>query len=307
MCIRSSFNDIGVQDLVNFLKDVQMFLDRLNHEDISDDCREIKHSLACRIEFYTKKSKADTKRHSLDVENHRQSIRSDNKILNQGIKEPATRMDTTNEDSYGDTDRDNITTDSEEYSLQSAVMQPFSPDSSPVKTSTPRKMRTSGISHQSNLNDTWSSFMEEDEEDDEEYDLIDVSGKKFLTVLDISSRSLSQVADHKGWLWKKESMFRSVRYWVLVHESFLYLFSDVKDEVYKERFNLENATLKRHKKGVKFIVVVSGTYKNRNSKQEYQTESCQQTDIWISHLENAISSAGIRKSKPSLEGKSKVL
>ena len=48
----------------------------------------------------------------------------------------------------------------------------------------------------------------------------------------------------------------------------------------------------RHKKGVKFLVQVGGTYKNKNSKQEYQTESPEQTEVWMRHLETAIASAG---------------
>ena len=37
---------------------------------------------------------------------------------------------------------------------------------------------------------------------------------------------------------------------------------------------------------------VPETYKNKNSKQEYQTESVNQTEIWIMNLENAIAAAG---------------
>ena len=59
VCVRSSFSDISVTDLISFLRDVQKFLDRLNHEDLSDDCREIKKSLTGRIDFYTKKSRSD--------------------------------------------------------------------------------------------------------------------------------------------------------------------------------------------------------------------------------------------------------
>ena len=333
VCVRSSFSDINVTDLVSFLADVQKFLDRLNHEDLSDDCREIKHSLSCRIDFYTKKSRTDWRsqsnynlnnRNSIDLKNeeHRFS-RSSNIYDNQEYSKssippplpssqppddndhggappplparkqgPSSSM-SMDESSYCDT----TTTDSEADYSRTKINNSlhFTPDSPPVKTSTPRKMRNSELFN----HNTTESFIEEEEEDfdEEEYDLVEI--KSFQnqydsqsSALDISSRSMTEIADHKGWLWKKESIFKSVRYWALIHQSNLYLYADVQDDVYKESFYLEDAHLKRHKKGVKFLVQVSGTYKNKNSKQEYQTESAEQTDLWIMHLENAIAMAG---------------
>ena len=334
VCVRSSFNDINVTDLVSFLADVQKFLDRLNHEDLSEDCREIKHSLSCRIDFYTKKSRTDWRsqsnfnlnnRNSFDIksEEHRFS-RTSNIYDNQEYSKtstPPSLPDSKPPDDDQDTEGgppplparkqgpssssmsmeessycDTTTTDSEaDYShakINNSLQ--FSPDLPPAKTSTPRKMRNSELFHHNN-----NSFIEEEEEDgdEEEYDLVEIKTIENhydakSSALDISSRSMTEIADYKGWLWKKESIFKSVRYWALIHQSHLYLYADVKDDVYKESFNLEDAHLKRHKKGVKFLVQVSGTYKNKNSKQEYQTESAEQTDLWIMHLENAIAMAG---------------
>ena len=59
VCVRSSFSELSVTDLISFLRDVQKFLARLSHEDLSADCQEIKQSLSGRIDFYTKKSRSD--------------------------------------------------------------------------------------------------------------------------------------------------------------------------------------------------------------------------------------------------------
>ena len=59
VCLRSSFSELSVTDLISFLRDVQKFLARLSHEDLSADCQEIKQSLSGRIDFYTKKSRSD--------------------------------------------------------------------------------------------------------------------------------------------------------------------------------------------------------------------------------------------------------
>ena len=145
--------------------------------------------------------------------------------------------------------------------------------SPPIKTSTPRKMRNSGILNNVSINNdtSVSSFNEDDEEndddDDDEYDLVEINSSvtspissKPSALSNVSCRTLSETADHKGWLWRKESLFKTIRYWSLIHQSYLYLFSDVNNDSYKERHFLENAYLKRHKKGVKFIVQVILTF-----------------------------------------------
>ena len=188
-------------------------------------------------------------------------------------------------------------TDSEDYSTASMSESFHGFNSPPAKTSTPKKLRNSGILAQIDYSNDQERIEEEDFEDEDDYDLIEIRSEIHpatieTSPLDISARSLIEISDHKGWLWKKESIFKSVRYWALIHAGNLYLYSDVKDEVYKECYYLEGAHLKRHKKGVKFLVQVRGTYKNKNSKQEYQTESQEQTELWMRHLETAIVSAG---------------
>ena len=331
VCVtRSSMSDISVMDLVSFLRDVQKFLDRLNHEDISDDCQEIKHSLSCRIEFYTKRSRdewtsrsnVNLNRNSLDLPQtpifrdrlyssstltRTDHIRYSTELSAPELPPPpipsrrlgtSMSMDTSHEESsYTDT-QDTTNTDSEDYSQARTSSEPFFGFSSPpTNTSTPKKLRNSEVFNQMNYSTASERIEEEDIDDEDEYDLVEIRSHarpdlNETSPLDISARSLIEISDHKGWLWKKESIFKSVRYWALIHAGNLYLYSDVKDEVYKECYYLEGAHLKRHKKGVKFLVQVGGTYKNKNSKQEYQTESPEQTEVWMRHLETAIANAG---------------
>ena len=330
---RSSVTDISVTELVNFLKDVQRFLDKLNHEDISDDCQEIKHSLACRIDFYTKRNRdgwtSDShvllNRSSLDLELPQTRFTRDRLYTSSTLTRDNNRrfsgdsgtpkppplpfrqletsmmsVDVSQEETNSTTDTcDTTNTDSEDYTQASARESFNGFISAPTKTSTPKKLRNSGVFTPMIHQNAQERIEEEDFEDADDYDLVEIRSQAQpaqaiieSSPLDISARSLIEISDHKGWLWKKESIFNCVRYWALIHAGNLYLYSDVKDEVYKECYYLEGAYLKRHKKGVKFLVQVRGTYKNKNSKQEYQTESQQQTDIWMRNLENAIVMAG---------------
>ena len=100
-------------------------------------------------------------------------------------------------------------------------------------------------------------------------------------------------ADYTGYIYKKESIFKSTRYWAAVAQSRLYLYPDINSVNCKECHLLEDAYLKTHKKEPKrFMVQLSGKYKNKNSKQEYSTDNPEIAQIWIQHLENAIATAG---------------
>ena len=313
----------SVADLLSFLRDVQKFLVRLNHEAVSEDSREIQRSLEARIEFYTRRPPRSCSSHSLAraslelsasalavvPDNHRYSAAaSEADIPRQLQLQPpappvparslglsSMSIDTSQEESsysnYTDSDTDYSSARPGNSSNNNNSFQLPTPDSPPAKTSTPRKVRNSGIFTQMNQT-AGESIEEEAEEEDDEYDLVEIRAKAPAPELDMSARGLVDTAAHKGWLWKKESLFKSVRYWALVHLGSLYLYADVKDEVYKECYPLEGARLKRHKKGVKFLLEVAGTYKNKNCKQEYQTESRDMTDVWMMHLENGIANAG---------------
>ena len=304
VCVRSSFSDLSVTDLISFLRDVQKFLDRLNHEDLSADCQEIKQSLSGRIDFYTKKSRSDwlgqsssnLNRESSDLHHHHhhQPHRSSRLSLSESrageshrapplparkVKQHFSAMDIsqseTEESSYSTT---NTSSDWEE----------------PVMTSTPLKQRA-------NTN-TQVRLLEEDddEEEDDEYDVVEIRegcggsmGPQVSLLGDCSARAVRGVAEHQGYLYKKESIFKSTRYWAAVAQSRLFLFSDINSASCKESHNLEDAYLKRHKKEPKkFLVQLSGTYKNKNAKQEYQTDNSDLAQTWINHLENAIATAG---------------
>jgi len=359
--VRSSQSEISVNDMISFLKDVQKFLDRLNHEQLSEDCLEIKYSLSNRIEFYTKKNHADlhkttindNDRDSFDLpppppafleseRSSRQSFppplpNSPPPVFLEGppplpVRKPKNSMSmsldtssaeesftnyedksSTNEfDTYDDS-MDNqdskkgsvmsldlyaADSDSEDYDkiLRSqARLVLNTPGTPPTKTSTPKSKRNSGMSFKfENIPETNENLPEPIEED--EYDIVENLGEhKSIPDVDFegtSARILNSLADHKGWLWKKESIFKTPRFWALIYNSSLYLYSDATDEMAKEVYTLEDASLKKHKKGIKFIVHVHGTYKNKNAKQEYQAENSEQTDIWIHTLENAIATAG---------------
>jgi len=357
--VRSSQSEISVNDMISFLKDVQKFLDRLNHENLSEDCQEIKYSLSNRIEFYTKKNRTDclqtnsNDRESFDLppppaaflepeSSNRQSfppplpsspppamvegppplpVRTHKSSMSMSLdtssaEESFNNYDdksSTNEfDTYDDS-MDNLDSrkgsvmsldlyaadsDSEDYDKirRSQTRQGLNPPGTPpTKTSTPKSKRNSGMSFKfENIPETNENLPEPIEED--EYDIVEnMAGHKSIPDVDFagtSARILNSLADHKGWLWKKESMFKTPRFWALIYQSKIYLYNDAKDEMAKECYSLEDATLKRHKKGIKFIVNVTGTYKNKNAKQEYQTENAEQTEIWIQILENAIASFG---------------
>merc|ERR1719419_457952 len=348
--------------MISFLKDVQKFLDRLNHENLSEDCLEIKYSLSNRIEFYTKKNRVDLNHanindndldSSIDLpppppaffESHRSSRQSfppplptsPPPMLTNGppplpVRKPKNSMsmsiDTSsaeesfnnyeekssaNEfDTYDDSmdNRDSkkgsvmsldlyaADSDSEDYdkirrSTNQRILHP--PGTPPTKTSTPKSKRNSGMSFKfENIPETIENLPEPIEED--EYDIVEhLAERKSIPDIDFagtSARILNSLADHKGWLWRKGPFFKTPRFWALIYNSSLFLYEDATDEIAKEVYSLEDATLKRHKKGIKFIVNVHGTYKNKNAKQEYQAENTEQTGIWIKTMENAIATAG---------------
>ena len=305
VCVRSSFSDISVTDLISFLRDVQKFLDRLNHEDLSDDCREIKKSLTGRIDFYTKKSRSDWMHQSSSNLNlNRESFdrnlqRSSRLSLNEPPPLPArlqrssfsmeTEQSSTEESSYDD----KAFTDTTNYSSNTD----WEEEMKPVMTSTPRKLRTMDSSFQS------TTQGEEGEEEDDEYDLVEIKPCQSHEVSqetpevslrsDSSARTVTAHADYTGYIYKKESIFKSTRYWAAVAQSRLYLYPDINSVNCKECHLLEDAYLKTHKKEPKrFMVQLSGKYKNKNSKQEYSTDNPEIAQIWIQHLENAIATAG---------------
>merc|ERR1711892_276114 len=355
----SNSSETSVNDMISFLKDVQKFLDRLNHENLSEDCLEIKYSLSNRIEFYTKKNRADwrqtnsNERDSFDLpppppaflepeSSTRQSfppplptslpptllegppplpVRKPKNSMSMSLDTSSAEESFTNYedkssanefDTYDDS-MDNqdskkgsvmsldlyaADSDSEDYDkiLRSqARLVLNTPGTPPTKTSTPKSKRNSGMSFKfENIPESNENLPEPIEED--EYDIVENLGEhKSIPDVDFegtSARILNSLADHKGWLWKKESIFKTPRFWALIYNSSLYLYSDATDEMAKEVYTLEDASLKKHKKGIKFIVHVHGTYKNKNAKQEYQAENSEQTDIWIHTLENAIATAG---------------
>jgi len=359
--VRSSQSEISVNDMISFLKDVQKFLDRLNHENLSKDCLEIKYSLSNRIEFYTKKNRADmnqthindNNRDSFDLpppppaflepeRNSRQSLppplpnappplcmlsppplptrkpknsssmsidtsSAEESFNNYEDKSSGNEFDTY-DDSMDNQDSKKGSvmsldlyagdSDSEDYDrihrLQTRRVL-TAPGTPPTKTSTPKSKRNSGMSFKfENIPETNENMPEPIEED--EYDIVEQLAEH-KSILDVdfagtSAKILNSLADHKGWLWKKESIFKTPRFWALIYNSSLYLYNDATDEIAKEVYTLEDASLKKHKKGIKFIVHVHGTYKNKNAKQEYQAENAEQTDIWIQTLENAIATAG---------------
>ena len=86
--------------------------------------------------------------------------------------------------------------------------------------------------------------MEEIKEDDE------IKGAEFAGN---SSRILSSIADHKAWLWRKENLLKTSRYWALIYSSSLYLYKAAQDEAAVEVLQLQAGAMKKHKKGVKGV------------------------------------------------------
>ena len=126
--------------------------------------------------------------------------------------------------------------------------------------------------------------LEEIKEDDE------IKGAEFAGN---SSRILSSIADHKAWLWRKENLLKTSRYWALIYSSSLYLYKAAQDEAAVEVLQLQAGTMKKHKKGVKFVLVVEVEGKGGKHKQhQLHTENEEKTSQWIKALERGIAGAG---------------
>ena len=102
-------------------------------------------------------------------------------------------------------------------------------------------------------------------------------------------------ADHSGWLWRKESLFKANnRFWALVYAGTIYLYTEPKDMQEKEAILLGGAKLLRHKKGKGFVVVlplVPG--KKKPVKHEFETVNEDQANEWISKLQTVM--AGLKQ------------
>merc|ERR1712013_497730 len=105
-----------------------------------------------------------------------------------------------------------------------------------------------------------------------------------------AAKVLSAHADHSGWLWRKESMFKAnSRFWALVYAGSVYLYSEPKDLQEKEVVFLGGAKLLRHKKGKGFVVVlplVAG--KKKPVKHEFETVNEDQANEWIAKLQTVM-------------------
>jgi len=313
--LSSNYSDaIRLSDILSFLKDVQKFLEKLDHEDgLSLDCKDLKKSLISRIHFYTKlASRPESGVYSSldlppppaidEIQSSQQTYQS--RKLYPTMKRgsdplPPPPINNDQDDSLGYCTGEQSLTDvsgdfeSEDYDVvQSPSSMALNFDSlPPALTSTPKGKRHSSFSEQisnnnANSNDVIETFAQPPELQDNTTDTPLKS-----SFVGTSAKILNSLSEHKGWLWKKESLFKTPRFWALVYSGKLYLYNECHDLVEREMFLLEGATLKRHKKGVKFIINVSGTYKNKNARQEFQAENTDQTNAWITALENAIATA----------------
>ena len=108
-----------------------------------------------------------------------------------------------------------------------------------------------------------------------------------------SSRILSSIADHKAWLWRKENLLKTSRYWALIYTSSLYLYKAAQDEAAVQEIHLHGGTMKKHRNGVKFVLIVPGSGKGGKDKQhQLHAENEEKTSQWIKSLERAIAAAG---------------
>ena len=115
--------------------------------------------------------------------------------------------------------------------------------------------------------------MEEIKEDDK------IKGAEFVGN---SSWILSSIADHKAWLWWKENLLKTSRYWALIYSSSLYLYKAAQDEAAVEVLQLQAGAMKKHTKGVKFVLVVEVEGKGGKHKQhQLHTENEEKTSEWI--------------------------
>ena len=135
--------------------------------------------------------------------------------------------------------------------------------------------------------------------EEEEYDLVgqeevkedqDIKSPQFAGE---SSKILSSISDYKAWIWRKEGLLTTSRFWALVYNSSVYMYKTAQDEVAVRMIQLEGGSLKKHKNGVKFVLTVPGAAKGGKDKQhQLHTENVDKTSQWIKSLQSAIASAG---------------
>merc|ERR1711915_110115 len=98
-----------------------------------------------------------------------------------------------------------------------------------------------------------------------------------------SSTILTSNADHKAWLWRKESLLKTNRYWALVYSNCLYLYKTAQDTEALEMLDLKGASMKKHNKGIRFVLTVINKEKGGKKKDhQLNTENTQKTQQWIS-------------------------
>ena len=154
--------------------------------------------------------------------------------------------------------------------------------------------------------DIYDDFNQPDELDketpiveEEEYDLVgqeDLNEDQEIKSPDIagnSSRILSSIADHKAWLWRKESFLKTSRYWALIYNKSLYLYKAAQDEEALQTICLQSGALKKHKNGIKFVLIEQGGGKGgKDAQHQLHAENEEKTSQWIKALERAIAGAG---------------
>ena len=96
-----------------------------------------------------------------------------------------------------------------------------------------------------------------------------------------SAEILNARADHFGWLWRKERMFRSrERYWAL-----LYLFLDSKDKEEHEKIDLKQGAAVRLQRDKSCFVI---SLSSPSAKHDFQAVDTNTADSWIKILQTKI-------------------
>ena len=133
--------------------------------------------------------------------------------------------------------------------------------------------------------------------EEETYDLMGLEEEmdeaiKSPEIMGDSSLILSSLADHKSWLWRKENLLKTSRYWALVYSTSLYLYNTAQDKAAVEVLSLKDGSMKKHKRGIKFVLNIPTGKSGKKKQHQLHTESKEKTSQWIKALDRAIALAG---------------
>ena len=94
---------------------------------------------------------------------------------------------------------------------------------------------------------------------------------------------LTSKAEMAGWLWREQMFHRKHRYWVLIYKDAMFLYLNSKGKEI-EKIQLNDCTLKKHRKGTSFILCVADKVKGTSEDFKFHTSSTELAQKWTQKL-----------------------